>query len=38
MIEKVLEWVVVICLGGLGLCAILACLNAIVEMIKAIFD
>lgn len=38
MIEKVLEWVIVICLGGLGFCVILACLNMIIEMIKAIFD
>lgn len=38
MIEKILEWVIVICLSGLGLCAIFACLNMIIEMIKAFFD
>lgn len=38
MIEKALEWVIVICFGGLGLCAILVCLVMITSMIKTFFD
>ena len=38
MVGKVLELVVVICLGGFGLCIVLSFLGMIIEMIKGIFD